>query len=609
MSPTLLHTFTAFCIGVVVAAAATPAVRRLAMHFGCYAVPSGDRWHSSTPIPLLGGFAIIAGFGAGLVTVADWRPLIPLIVCSGLMATLGAVDDFRTIRPSMKLVVQMLIAGLLLVLVPPPAMTGSAIVDQVVAFTWIVGITNAFNLLDNMDGLSAGVAAIAGAGYLALVLPAGGSLLSLPIAAFVGATTGFLIHNFPPASIFMGDSGSFFLGSFLAGVGLLVGPSIGVESVHVAFVPMLILLVPIFDTAFVTYTRKRAGRSAMVGGRDHTSHRLVALGVSERSAVLILYTLAAAGAMLAFGVGRLPMGSMLAILGLYAMVVIAIGIVLGNTSESKPGLDGGAAAPPPLLAEVAYRRRIYEILADTGLLTVAYYGAFRLRFDGPDFDTFFPPFVRTMPLVIGVQVAGLYVAGKYRQVWRSVSAAELATLVRGLALGITASVLFVLIVFRFERFSRGVFVIDALIAWFLLVGTRAVTSGIDDFLRRARVRGARVVVYGAGHGGTLLVRELLQNREAGFVPVGFIDDDPQKRRLSVEGIPVLGGSHQLADIVARHAIAEVLVSVRDVGPGRLADLLDECNALGVTLRRMRFSIDEVRSPTVLRHDQHNSRGA
>ena len=607
MSLTHLHTFIAFCIGAAAAAAATPAVRYLAMKSGCYGVPLHDRWHRTRPIPLLGGFAIIGGCITGLVMVDEWRPLIPLAICSGLMAALGAVDDFRTVRPSMKLVAQMLVAGLLLVLVSPPPMTGSVIVDQLLAFTWIVGITNAFNLLDNMDGLSAGVATIAGTGYLALLLSGHASPLTVPVAAFVGATAAFLVYNFPPASIFMGDSGSFFLGSFLAGVGLMMGPSLE-RPAHAAFVPMLILLVPIFDTAFVTYTRKRAGRSAMVGGRDHTSHRLVALGVSERAAVLTLYALAGAGALLALGVGHLPLGMMLAIVGLYAMLVLAIGVVLGSTAESPPGGEP-AAVPPPLIAELAYHRRVYEILADTGLLAVAYYAAFRLRFQGPDFETFFPPFVRTLPIVMGMQVAGLYFAGKYRQVWRSVSAAELGTLIRGLALGVTGSVLFILIVFRFERFSRGVFIIDALVAWFLLVGTRALTTGIDDYLRRARVRGARVLVYGAGHGGTLLVRELLQNRDAGFVPVGFIDEDPQKWRLHVEGIPVLGGSDQLAALVARHAIAEVLVSVKDITASRLADLLAECNTLGVRLSRMRFSIDEVRPPIVLRHDQHTSRGA
>ena len=607
MSPTLVPALIAFCISAAVAAAATPVVRYIAMQSGCYAMPIRNRWHRK-PIPLLGGFAIIAGFVAGLSMVDDWSPLAPLALCSGLMALLGAFDDFWTVRPSMKLIVQMLVAGLLLVLVSPPSITGFVVVDQLLAFTWIVGITNAFNLLDNMDGLSAGVATIAGAGYLGLLLSGDGGALTVPIAGFVGAAAGFLVYNFPPASIFMGDSGSYFLGSFLAGIGLVIAPSMSSRPVRAAFVPMLILLVPIFDTAFVTYTRRRAGRSAMVGGRDHTSHRLVALGVTERTAVPTIYALAAAGALLAIGVGHLSLGTTLAVVFLYVMVVLAIGIVLGDTAESEPGGDAGPIHST-LISEVAYRRRVYEILADTGLLAVAYYAAFRLRFQGPDFDTFFPPFARSLPIVIGAQVAGLYFAGKYRQVWRSVSAAELGTLIRGLALGITGSVLFVLIVFRFERFSRGVFVIDALVAWFLLVGARAVTSGIDDYLRRARVRGARVVVYGAGHGGTLLVRELLQNRDAGFVPVGFIDDDPQKWRLHVEGIPVLGGSDRLADIVARHKVEQILVSIKDIEATRLATLLDQCNTLGVSLRRMRFSIDEVRIATVLRHDQHNSRGA
>ena len=225
----------------------------------------------------------------------------------------------------------------------------------------------------------------------------------------------------------------------------------------------------------------------MVGGRDHTSHRLVALGVSERTAVLTLYALASAGAFLAIGLGRLPLGPTLAAVFLYAMVVVAIGIVLGSTTE--PAADGDASTAPPLISDIAQRRRVYEVLADTGLLAIAYYAAFRLRFQGADFDVFFPPFVRSLPIVIGLQVAGLYSTGKYRQVWRSVSAAELGTLIKGLALGLTGSVLFVLFVFRFERFSRGVFVIDALVAWFFLVGARAVTSGIDSYLRKVRVRG------------------------------------------------------------------------------------------------------------------------
>jgi UDP-GlcNAc:undecaprenyl-phosphate GlcNAc-1-phosphate transferase len=599
MLPSLFQILAAFCISAVVAALATPAVRALAIRGGHVSIPVDDRWHRR-PVPFLGGLAIIAGFIAGLSMVDRWPPIAPLLLCSGLMAIVGIVDDFRRLRPLTKLIAQMLITGLLLILVSPPAITGSIIVDQLLAFTWIVGITNAFNLLDNMDGLSAGVAAIAGVGYLGLLLSGTGSAVTIPFAAFVGAAVGFLIHNFPPASIFMGDGGSFFLGSFLGGAWLWLAPT-EARGLNTTLVPMLILLVPIFDTAFVTYTRRRAGRSAMVGGRDHTSHRLVALGVSERTAVLTLYALACAGAFLAIGLGRLPIGPTLAAVFLYAMIVVAIGIVLGSTTE--PAADGDASTAPPFISDIAQRRRVYEVLADTGLLAIAYYAAFRLRFQGADFDVFFPPFVRSLPIVIGLQVAGLYSTGKYRQVWRSVSAAELGTLIKGLALGLTGSVLFVLFVFRFERFSRGVFVIDALVAWFFLVGARAVTSGIDSYLRKVRVRGSRVLVYGAGRGGTLLVREILQNPAAGFQPVGFIDDDPQKHRMRLEGIPVLGGGDSLEAVVVRHDIAEILISIRDIEPGRLAELLQECQRLRVTLRRMRFTIDEVRLPSVVRRGQ------
>jgi UDP-GlcNAc:undecaprenyl-phosphate GlcNAc-1-phosphate transferase len=598
MAPSLFQILAAFGISAGVASLATPLVRGLALRWGYVSLPVHDRWHSR-PVPFLGGIAIIIGFAAGLAMVDRWAPIAPLLLCAGLMALLGIVDDFSRLRPLTKLIGQMLITGLLLILVSPPAITGSIIADQLLAFTWIIGITNAFNLLDNMDGLSAGVAAIAGIGYLGLLLSGHPSALTIPFAAFVGAAVGFLVYNFSPASIFMGDGGSFFLGSFLGSAWLWLAPT-EPRGINTTLVPMLILLVPIFDTAFVTYTRRRAGRSALVGGRDHTSHRLVALGVSERTAVLTLYALASAGALLAIGLGRLPIGSTLAGVLLYAMVVVTIGIVLASTTE--PSTDSAATAPPPLISDIAQRRRVYEVLADTCLLAIAYYAAFRLRFQSADFDVFFPPFVRSLPIVIGLQVAGLYLAGKYRQSYRSVSAAELGTLIKGLGMGLAGSVLFVLFVFRFERFSRGVFIIDALVAFSFLVGARAITSGVDSYLRKVRVRGRRVLVYGAGRGGTLLVREILQDASAGLQPIGFIDDDPQKQRMRLEGIPVLGDRDDLAAIVERHDIAEIVISIRNLEPSRLTDLLQECQRLGITLRRMRFSIDEVRPPTIVRRN-------
>ncbi len=165
---------------------------------------------------------------------------------------------------------------------------------------WIVGITNAFNLLDNMDGLCAGTTLVAGAFLLtALAGDAGAGQRPLYFATLLGATAGFLVYNVHPASIFMGDTGSLFLGLNVAAITLLANPGSPERSglVSVVVAPVLLLLIPIFDTTLVTALRLLSGRRPSQGGRDHVSHRLVAIGLSEPRAVATLWALAAAGGM------------------------------------------------------------------------------------------------------------------------------------------------------------------------------------------------------------------------------------------------------------------------------------------------------------------------
>jgi UDP-GlcNAc:undecaprenyl-phosphate/decaprenyl-phosphate GlcNAc-1-phosphate transferase len=590
----------AFLVSFLVSAAITPVIRSLARRSRLVALPASDRWHKH-PVPLYGGVAIVTAFSVGLFDVISDRSLMPLLACSGLMFLLGVADDVRPIGPALKLVCQMLITGVVLTIADPISMTGWPIVDQLLAFVWIIGITNAFNLLDNMDGLAAGISALAGLTCLALLLPTEPSALTLSIAAFVGAVLGFLIYNYPPASIFMGDGGSHFLGAFLASACLFGTPGLQGQLVPAAVFAILILLVPIFDTTFVTLTRRLSGRRALVGGRDHTSHRLVALGASERVAVLSLYVLAATGGLLALGLQRLRVGSVIVLVALYCLVLGVVAVVLAHVRHPA---EEAREEEPPLLSDIAYQRRSLELMLDLGLLTLAYYAAFRLRFPAGDASTFFPPFVRSVPLVVGAQIAGLYFAGKYRQVWRTLTTPELGTLLRGLMYGVTASVMLILTLYRFEGFSRGVFVIDALIAFFLLVAARAAASSVDVYLRRRRAAGAPALIYGAGRGGALLVRELLQNREMNLQPVGFIDDDPRKQRLVIEGIPVLGTLDDLGALATRHQVAQLLVAIRDIEISHLDYVLNESRRLELSLRRMRFSVDEVRAvPSVLRRER------
>ena len=594
------HHVIAFLISFLSAFALTPLVGRFAMRSRFYAVPANDRWHTR-PVPLLGGVAIVLAFGTALIGSPGTASIAPVLLCAGLMFLLGVVDDVRPIGPAPKLICQMLVASIVLSTTAPVSITGWPVIDQVLCFVWIIGITNAFNLLDNMDGLAAGIAAVAGVCSLAVLLPQSEGPMTVGLAAFVGAVLGFLVYNYPPASIFMGDGGSHFLGGFLASASLFAMPGLQSQLIPAALFPVLILLVPIFDTTFVTLTRRLAGRRALVGGRDHISHRIVAFGASERVAILSLYLLAVIGGGVAFALQRLQGGSAIGLAAAYLLGLCVVAVVLGHVRHPE---TQDTAEHPPLLWEIAYRRRTLELALDIGLLTLAYYGAFRLRFPEGDASLFFPPFVRSLPLVVGAQVAGLYVAGKYRQVWRTLTTPELGALVKGLLYGITASMMLILTLYRFEGFSRGVFVLDALIAFFLLVAARSAASSIDVYLRKRRAIGTPALIYGAGRGGALLVRELLQNSDMRIMPVGYIDDDVRKRHLTIEGLRVLGTLDDLASLAGRHGASELLVAIRDIDAGHLEHLLERTRQVGLTLRRMRFSVDEVRSvPSVLRHER------
>jgi UDP-GlcNAc:undecaprenyl-phosphate/decaprenyl-phosphate GlcNAc-1-phosphate transferase len=405
---------------LALSAALTPLCRALAHRLGVLAKPHSDRWHRE-PVALLGGAAIALACLLATLVGAPAKPLIPLFVATGLMFGLGTLDDVLHFRATTKLVVQTIVAGVVVFLMPAAQITGIAPIDALLALVWVVGITNAFNLLDNIDGLSAGIAAVAGVFFLAALTPAGPTPLSVAVAAFSGAALGFLIYNVRPASIFMGDGGSLFLGSFLGSAALLAGPELKAGIVPVAAIPLFILLIPIFDTAFVSVTRRLAGRSPMHGGRDHLSHRLVALGIDERQAVLALYLLAALGGFIALMLQHADLGYAAILIALYIILLAGIGVVLGHVeahlTEQEP--------VQPLVSQVAYKNRLYEVLLDLALVALAYYAAFRFRFQGPEFAHFLTYFAASFPLVLACQLAGLAMAGKYRQVWRSFGAREL----------------------------------------------------------------------------------------------------------------------------------------------------------------------------------------
>jgi UDP-GlcNAc:undecaprenyl-phosphate GlcNAc-1-phosphate transferase len=577
-----------------------PVFRGLARRLGLVAHPKNDRWHRR-PTALLGGVAIACALFGGLLASDAIRSQPVLLVCAGLIFALGLTDDLISLKPSTKLVAQIALASVFLAFDQRLNWTSSITLDSVLTVIWIVGVTNAFNLLDNMDGLCAGIAIIVGSSYLVGLLPVGQSEPALfeaqYSAALVGAIAGFLVYNFHPASVFMGDSGSLLIG--LSFAGLMLGPIPGVvgktDFVAIVAGPVLVLLIPIFDTSLVTISRMLSGRPTSLGGRDHSSHRLVAVGLSERAAVRVLWLLAALGGGIGLAARRLDSGwaGLMAITFVLAMVIFAVYLARIRVYEEADAELVGQGKLTPLVTDLMYKRRAAEVLLDLCLVSIAYYAAYRLRFEGLDFAENFIYFQQSLPLVLGAQMLALFIAGGYRGVWQYFGLMDAVVFGKAVIGGAVSAQLLVLYIYGFERYSRTVFIIYAVLLIVLLTTSRASFRLIGEYLHRRRHAARRLAIYGAGDGGSFVVKELARDQLADCKVVGFVDDDPRKARVRVQGYPVLGGYDVLLSLVEAHAIDVVVVSISAIDVVRLRALEARCRDKGIALSRLNVELKQL----------------
>ncbi|MBV9216902.1 MAG: hypothetical protein JO053_12075 [Acidobacteria bacterium] len=590
--------FLAGAVTTIIAAAATFGVRSFARKYGFIARPTTDRWHKK-PTAMLGGVAIFLAAAAGFFVFVPYSPeSLVLFASSTLLFVVGLIDDLVSIRPYQKLIAQLAGAGLLVMFGLKLPITGYEIVDIWITVFWVVGITNAINLLDNMDGLAAGISVIASVS-LAFNFSANGLTSELLLASvMIGALLGFLFFNFNPASIFMGDCGSMFLGFLLSGSVLLNrvgGRSRGI--VAILAVPVLILFVPIFDTTFVTLLRKAWGRKASQGGRDHTSHRLVALGLSERSAVLMLYAFAIIAGALALVVSQVGTLNSFALIGLFCVVLVILGVYLSKVKVYEGEDVEKAAAENAVFAfliNVTYKRRIFEVFLDAFLITLAYYSAFSLLYGSPEGTANWDLFLSTLPILILVKLASFLVVGVYRGLWRYTSVGDLITFAKGVILGSAVSVLTVLVLYRFVGFSRTVFFLDGVLLLLGVVGSRIAFRLIRQMLPLpVSPEGRNVLIYGAGDGGEMVLRELNNNPSWAFVPVGFIDDDPLKKNKVIHGLTVYECNSSLAEICDQRNVKEILISVRTIQPDRLRWIREYCRDANIDLKRAQIRIEPI----------------
>jgi UDP-GlcNAc:undecaprenyl-phosphate GlcNAc-1-phosphate transferase len=585
-----------FGLGLGISAVLTPLVARFARARGIVAAPRQDRWHKK-PTPLLGGVAI---YLASIVVIVSFvgldRRLLGLLAGGTLLFLTGLVDDFRHLRPHTKLIVQIVAACILVLAGVQVGTPWLAWVAIPLTILWVVGITNAFNLLDNMDGLSAGTAVIASAFLFAFGVSFHYTGIALLCLAVAGGALGFLVYNFNPARIFMGDSGAMFLGFVLSGITLLgIGNrDMASDIFMVLLVPAAMMGLPIFDTLLVTVVRTLEGRPLAQGGRDHLSHRLVAAGLSERQAVLVLYVLAASFGSLGLLARSVGVWLSLLVAGGFLVLAVLFGAYLAQVRLYNPVEFADRSATlrgrPVVNGALMFKRELGEAALDFVLVCVAYLGAFVLRYGfpnpaapGPDPYAALPQLLSaSLAFVLGVKMLLLLVFQAYRGMWRYIGLTDLLILARVSVLSSAILVVGLPWVVRGVIIPRSVLVIDFLLFSFLLIGSRVSFAALNETFLRLQSRWLpHVLIVGAGDLGELVLRSLIRTRPAAYRPVGFLDPDPTNRNRTMHSVRVLGTPDDLVSVASQQDVDLVVLAL----PASHAQLNEQvrarCETLGV----------------------------
>ncbi|MFC1857951.1 glycosyl transferase [Thermodesulfobacteriota bacterium] len=588
----------------------TPIVRRVAHRKGWIAVPSDERWHKK-PTALLGGVAIYFGTAITLFIAADFTSILPhiyrtsvtlqlpsidAVVWIGMTSIflLGLLDDFIHIKPPTKLVGQIMVASMVAFLGFRLHWFNSLTVDTIVTIFWIVGITNAFNLLDNMDGLCAGIGLVA-AIFLSILFFNNSPTAALVAMILAGSLAAFLVYNFNPASIFMGDCGSLLVGFTLSMLSLHYAEIESANAWSPYAVPILLMMVPIFDTTLVTFIRILSGRKASVGGKDHASHRLVLMGLSERGAVLSLYGIGTVAGIAALFVSSsdtltspvviVPVTLSILLMGIYMAQIRVYPETEFSLLRDKPYT--------PILVEVTYKRQILLVLLDFCLISFAYYLSYRLRFDTGDFPYYFQIFLRSLPAVIACKFVAFFAVGIYRGIWRYMSINDVFVYLKASFFATLLSIAVVTFIYRFKDFSKGIFLIDWFLTTGFLLGTRGSFRLFVDTIKRRTLAGEKVLIYGAGRGGEILLREILNNERLNIQPAGFIDDDELKVGKRLLGYQILGTFNELETLAKKWTISGLLISFNSEDPRKLDAIKRFCRTNDLFVKKFSIGLEDV----------------
>jgi UDP-GlcNAc:undecaprenyl-phosphate GlcNAc-1-phosphate transferase len=514
------------------------------------------------------------------------------------MCLVGLLDDIVDLRPRHKFMLELAAICVLVWWGPHVDFFPYRAANIALTIFWLITATNAFNLIDGVDGLAAGVGIVAA---LSIATVAGlhqhnGTMVAA--LAIAGALAGFMIFNFPPASVFMGDEGALAVGLVL-GVLSIQASRWGEGSLPARLaMPLLALAVPLLDTVTVTVTRLATGNPISKRGLDHSHHRLTRLGLSNRTAAATLIGLQVIAGGCAIALSLVPGYDAVLLIPFMVLFFALVALFLMDRSfdTEAPGRIGDLPAIARVILNFGYKRRLVELVMDLALVAAAYFGAMMLRFDFDLSIAQVDQMLAGLPWIVLMGCGAFLVAGVYRGIWRYTGLAEgvrfvLAAMLAGLAVKLASAFLPITI-------SRAATVLFVLLLFNFLIVTR---WSFHVFLRIGRLlahSATRLVIVGADARGAAAVQHLHSTIGSSAELLGLIDDDSFKHGKLFHGYRVLGSLDDLDDIIARTPFDEIVIAQETLADAQLAALESFTLSHHVTLRRFMLGVTDISAPPI-----------
>ncbi len=624
-----LSFLSSFIIPVILSILITPWVIRFSLQIGAVDEPGGRKIHDSIT-PKLGGLAIIASIGISLLILSlfnaplfdgiqDNAPKTTILGLSFLaIFFVGFWDDIKPLKPGVKFGIQFIVAvlvyyaGFKISNITNPLGMGMLDVEMInfpLTLLWIVGITNAFNLIDGLDGLASGVGTIACIAIFAVSVLAGEIWTATLALVLAGALTGFLRYNFSPAKIFLGDSGSLMIGFALAIIS--IQSTTKLSTGFALLFPLLVLGLPITDTIISmlrrflgSYLPEESNGNKSIKNillrmfkpdKSHIHHQLISLGLTHRNTVLLLYFVSACFALA--GVTLTQVDTFERSIGIILICSFAVVLGIKKLRYREIAIFNNGMMLP-IYERFILNKGTFLSLIDLTFVALSFGLSYHLLFSINPSSIDFIDFNQTLIIVLSVQLFTFWISGLYKESLRQVGIGDALKITASVSYAVilTAVVLFITDTFSFVSGIQFL-ILDFYFLLTFTLGMRVAYRAMSYWFQRDKRSGENVLIYGANENGTMILHKINNNAKSNYKVIGFLDENPDLEGKKIYGYPIFGGHWKLTKTLRNANIDYIFICEHDIKTENFNRLKKLAEVKGIKIKRLHISLKNIRTET------------